>query len=278
MFTDKAFHIVEKNNFDSITMIRENHDELREIVEKYLEKPKHLVFNLDMAEDPTEEFLDQINFLSTLLKSDNYSLQIFSCPDSVAGKLKSHRLRNLPEIQDLSHFISSLNAIERELRVESLLKSYIDNTMKHVFSKSGLIVRRGELTIESDPENFLNEMNFFQTFQLNDSFFSFVIGSSEEFFSEFLDALKENELTPILNHIASQIPETLLTGVEIHDYLTHPYDKFPTEKMSIAGKEYSYFDNCAVMKVPLECDLGIFNLEVWIPKDFTAQVYSFLNP
>lgn len=278
MFTDKAFHIVEKSKFDSITMFRENHDELRELTQKYLDAPKHLVINLAMSENPTDEFLDQINFLSTLLKSDNYSLQVFSAPEDIQGKLKSHRLRNLPEMQDLAHYINSLNAIERELRIESLLKSYVDNTMKHVFAKSGMIIRRGELTIENDPGSFLNEMNYFQTFELEDSFFSFVIGSSQEFFNVFLESLKESELAPILNSIASKVPESLLESVKIHDYLTHPYDSFPTEKIKVLDKEYSYFDNCAVMKVPLECDLGVFNLEVWIPKDFTAQVYGFLNP
>ncbi|EQC45961.1 hypothetical protein [Bacteriovorax sp. DB6_IX] len=278
MLTDKAFHIVEKTKFDSITMLRENHDELREITQKYLDNPKHLIINLAMSDNPTDEFLDQINFLSTLLKSENYSLQVFATPDNIQGKLKTHRLRNLPEMQDLSHYISSLNAIERELRIESLLKSYVDNTMKHVFSKSGLIIKRGELTIENDPENFLNQMNYFQTFELEDAFFSFVIGGSEEFFTPFLEAMKETELAPVLNSISSRVPDSLLKSVKIHDYLTHPYDSFPTEKISILGKEYSYFKNCAVMKVPLECDLGEFNLEVWIPKDFTAQVYGFLNP
>jgi hypothetical protein len=278
MFTDKAFHIVEKSKFDSITMFRENHDELRELTQRYLDTPKHLVINLAMAENPTDEFLDQINFLSTLLKSENYSLQVFASPDDIQGKLKSHRLRNLPEMQDLAHYINSLNAIERELRIESLLKSYVDNTMKHVFAKSGMIIRRGELTIENDPDSFLNEMNYFQTFEMEDAFFSFVIGSSQDFFNTFLESLSESELAPILNSIASKVPDSLLSSVKIHDYLTHPYDSFPTEKITIQGNEYSYFNNCAVMKVPLECDLGVFNLEVWIPKDFTAQVYGFLNP
>jgi len=278
MFSEKAFHIVEKGKFDSITMLRENHDELRELTQKYLDTPKHLVINLAMSENPTDEFLDQINFLSTLLKSDNYSLQLFSAPDTVANQLKSHRLRNLPEMQDLAHYINSLNAIERELRIESLLKSYVDNTMKHVFSKSSLIIRRGELTIENDPEGFMNDMNYFQTFQLDDAFFSFVIGGSQEFFTQFLDNLGESELSPILNSIASRVSDSLLEGVKVHDYLTHPYDSFPTEKIQVLGKEYSYFNNCAVMKIPLECDLGVFNLEVWIPKDFTARVYGFLNP
>lgn len=270
--------IVTFEKFDAITFQSDDLDLLAEVLRNYLSNPKHLVINFDLFSSPSDETMDYLNFLSTILKSENYSVQIFSPSPEMDNQLESHRCRNLPVIDDLSFYISRLDVIEKELRIKSLLKSYVDETMKQIFSKSGIIIKRGELAIEDGGNSFKNNMNYFQTFQLEDAFFSFVIGSTEEFFESFINTLGETALSPIFSEIVSRIPSELLEDIKIHDYLTHPYDSFPTEKVEIQNKEYHHFKNCSVMVIPLECDLGDFRLEVWIPKQFAQVVFKFLNP
>ncbi len=269
---------ISHSKFDSLTFFRENHTDITKALSIYLQDPKHLLLNLAPLESPTEELLDLINFVSTILKSSSYSLQIFDAPSSVLSKLQNHRYRNILPASDMIKYISLLDSIERELRVESLLKCYVDETMKYFFTKKGIILKRGELTLEDSPSNFLNQMNYFQTFELESSFFSFVIGGSEAFFEEFVSEMGETELAPIFSTIVKNIPEKYFEAVKVHDYMAHPYADFPTEKITLKDQSHHHFKNCVVMKIPLEFNGKYFCLEVWIPKIFSKDVFNFLNP
>jgi hypothetical protein len=273
-----TFKVFPLEKFDSVSIISEDINELNEMIISYLANPKHVVFNMDLTDEASEQYLDHLNFLSTMLKSNNYSMQIFSPAEALQSTLNSHRYRNLPQIQDLSAYVHGLDVIERELRTRSLLKSYVDETMKIAFARSKMVIRRGKLSIEDGGESFTCEVNYFQAFELKNGFFSFVIGAEEKFFMDFLKHLNEKELAPIFNEIINTIPSDLLDNVIVHDYLTHPYKEFPSEKIKVDGIDHPYFYNCVVMKVPLTCEIGTLNLEVWIPKKFSKHVYKFLNP
>lgn len=269
---------IEFERFDSIIIEEDDTQIISQFVTNYLDNPKHLIFNFDFCSSISDESLDLLNFLATLLKSKSFDFKLFSLDANVSKKLGTHRFRNLKEIGDLGEYLKGLETIEREYRAKSLLKSYIDNAMTIAFSKSNLVISRGELSLSDAPESFLNEMNYFQTFQLNDAFFSFVIGGDEQFFSNFIERLGEKELAPIFNTIMNKIPEDYKDGLNIHDYLSHPYKEFPKEKITINDQEYNYFKDCGVMRIPMSSEVGEFYLEVWIPKKFASIVYAYLNP
>ncbi|EQC46917.1 hypothetical protein [Bacteriovorax sp. Seq25_V] len=269
---------ITNKKFDAITLFRENHTDITKALSGYLESPKHILLNLAPLDSPTDELLDLINFVSTILKSSSYSLQVFDADQKVLNKLSDHRYRNILPATDMIKYITLLDNIERELRVESLLKCYVDETMKYFFSKKGIILKRGELSLDDSPQTFLNQMNYFQTFELSNSFFSFVIGGAESFFEDFIQEMGEKELSPIFSAITGNIPSKYFEDVKLHDYLAHPYNKFPSEKIEVAGSAHHHFQNCVVMKIPLEFNSKTFYLEVWIPKVFSKEVFNFLNP
>ncbi len=269
----KSFH-----KLDSIILKSNDPSHLKETILNYLKTPKHLIFNFDLLSEPSDEVLDLINFLSTLLQAKSYDLKLFGVSDNVASKFDSHQFRNLKVTDDLNDFITKLDAIERELRLSSILKSYLDNCMTVIFERSNFILKRGELTLEDSPKSFLNPVNYFQTFELEDAFFTFVIGAEEAVFNELLLAMNEKQLSTTFNDIINLIPKELKSDLKIHDYLSHPYSEFPSETITIQGSPYNYFENCGVMRIPVECLGGTFFIEVWVPKKFSVRVYSFLNP
>ena len=270
--------IINFEKFDSLIVKNDDFEEIANFVSQYLYEPRHLIFNFDYCQELSDENLDLLNFLATMLKSESYDLKLFNPSSNIINKLGTHRFRNLKQMSDLGEFLKGLATIEREYRVSSLLKSYIDNTLAVAFSKSKLVISRGELSLEDSPTSFINEMNYFQTFELEDAFFSFVIGGREDFFKEFIDRLGEKELAPILNTITDKISDELKASLKIHYYLSHPYKEFPTEVIKIENKTYNYFKNCGVMRIPMNCELGDFYVEVWIPKAFATIVHNFLNP
>lgn len=264
--------------FDSITIYNEDLDNFRQTIVSYLETPRHLVINLAFHNEPSDDFLDIVNFLSTILKTTSHSLQVFAISDKIQAKLKTHRYRNILTLDFLSQYINFLSDIEREIRVESLLKSYVDECMKHLYFSSFILIKRGELSIETSVKKFFNEMNYFQIFKLENCYFSFVIGGDESFFSTLLEKMKLSELSPVLNNIVNNIPKKFFEKLDVQNYLAHPYTEFPREKVEVLGQKYDYFSNCSVMRIPLECEFGTFYIEVWIPNSFSKQVYRFLNP
>lgn len=269
---------IEFAKFDSIIIHHEEINEVKTLFSKYFKSPKHIIVNLSLHPSPSDDFLELINFFALILKSNSYTLQIFSLSKSLLSKLSNHKFRNIKVIPDLAEYISFLDKIEKEIRVSTLLKSYVDETMKHFFTKTGLIIKRGELEIKKAPSSFLNQINYFQTFELEKGFFSFVIGSSEEFFDSLIKSFQINELAPIFSEITKNINSELVKGVKIYSFLAHPYSEFPTEKLNHNGSEYHYFANSNIMRIPLSCELGEFFLEIWFPVEFAQNVLKFLNP
>lgn len=264
--------------FDSILINDENIKDFSVVIKKYFKNPKHIVINFSICETPSDSFLETLNFFALILKSSSYSLQVFSLSKKLLTKLAGHKFRNILVILDLANYISLLDKIEREIRVKSLLKSYVDETLIHFFNQLELIVKRSELTIEKTPTTFLNPINYFQTFELENGFFSFVIGGDELFFNSLIEKFNLKELAPIFSKITETISPELLEKVKLHNFLAHPYSNFPTEKLHHNGKDYPYFLNSNVMRIPLSCDLGDFYLEVWFPLQFASVVLKFLNP
>ena len=274
----EVFKIIKFSKMDSIIIESDTEALLKETILKYLKSPRHLMINFDLHPTPTDDTLENLNFLATMLKTKSYDVQLFGLDHSVALKLDEHKFRNLKVCDDLNDFLEKLDGIERELRLTSILKSYLDNTMTVIFEKSGIILKRGELSLEDAPKNFINKVNYFQIFEMEDAFFSFVIAGDEYVFSRILEETGERELAHVLNRIVDLIPDEFKSSLKVHDYLTHPYSEFPTEEIKIQNNKHRYFKECGVMRIPIKSDMGEFHLEIWVPKVFSTKVFSYLNP
>jgi tRNA nucleotidyltransferase/poly(A) polymerase len=276
--SDDSYLIKDLNKFDSIILQKDEKEELLKLTKEYLNRPKHLVFNLSMIENLSKEHLDIIHFLSTILKSDNYSVKLFSPPNSVSTLMGSHRFRNLPEIQDLAEHISEIETIDKKRKSQSLLKSFTDETMKFIFSGTDLIVKREEILIRESENEFYNESNYALTFEFDQAFFTLSLSGQGKFFSRLLETLKEENIEEVFNVILSKIPQELLDGVLLHKHYNCPYKSFPDDKITINKESYDYFRECSVMIIPFETSIGAFFLEMWVPRVFSSQVFKFLNP